>query len=40
MPDTEMLGGGTLRSGIMVNTKEGGLIHYPPGTEQSLSKLN
>ena len=28
-PDVEMLGGGTLSSGVMIETKEAGLIHYP-----------
>jgi hypothetical protein len=28
MPDVEMLGGGTLSSGVMVETVEAGLIHY------------
>ena len=32
MPSVEMLGGGTLDSGIMVNTAAAGLIHYPPGS--------
>ena len=27
-PTIEMLGGGTLSSGVMVNTKEAGLVHY------------
>ena len=29
MPTVEMLGGGTLSSGVMIETKEAGLIHYP-----------
>jgi hypothetical protein len=29
MPAVEMLGGGTLSSGVMIETKEAGLIHYP-----------
>ncbi|MGH6614031.1 hypothetical protein [Sphingomonas sp.] len=28
-PETEMLGGGTLSSGVMIHTAEAGLIHYP-----------
>lgn len=32
MPMVEMLGGGTLSSGVMIHTKEGGLIHYEAGT--------
>jgi len=28
MPDVEMLGGGTLSSGVMIDTIEAGLIHY------------
>lgn len=28
MPHVEMLGGGTLSSGVMVRTAEAGLIHY------------
>lgn len=31
MPNVEMIGGGTLSSGIMVNTTEAGLIHYEQG---------
>jgi hypothetical protein len=29
MPDVEMLGGGKLNSGVMIDTEEAGLIHYP-----------
>jgi hypothetical protein len=29
MPTVEMLGGGTLSSGVMIDTKEAGLVHYP-----------
>jgi hypothetical protein len=32
MPTVEMLGGGTLSSGVLVETKEAGLIHYESGT--------
>lgn len=32
MPTKEMLGGGTLSSGIMVKTTEIGLVHYEDGT--------
>ncbi|WP_349961200.1 hypothetical protein [Rhizobium sp. ZPR3] len=32
MPDAKMIGGGTLSSGIMINTTEAGLIHYQEGT--------
>lgn len=28
MPDVEMLGGGKLNSGIMIETEEAGLVHY------------
>ena len=28
MPDVEMLGGGTLSSGVMIETVEAGLVHY------------
>jgi hypothetical protein len=28
MPDVEMLGGGALSSGIMIETIEAGLVHY------------
>ena len=31
VPTVEMLGGGTLSSGVMVETKEAGLIHYESG---------
>lgn len=31
LPEVEMLGGGTLSSGVMVNTLEAGLVHYPDG---------
>lgn len=31
MPEVEMLGGGKLDSGIMVETAEAGLVHYPSG---------
>ena len=31
MPDVEMIGGGTLSSGIMVDTTDAGLIHYEEG---------
>ncbi|MEI9403678.1 hypothetical protein [Mesorhizobium argentiipisi] len=31
MPTTEMLGGGTLSSGVMIETAEAGLIHYVDG---------
>lgn len=27
-PDVEMLGGGTLSSGVMIRTQEAGIIHY------------
>lgn len=27
-PDVEMLGGGTLSSGVMIKTVEAGLVHY------------
>ena len=33
MPDVEMLGGGTLSSGVMIKTEEAGLIHYPDEDE-------
>ncbi len=36
MPEVEMIGGGTLSSGIMVNTTEAGLIHYDEGNEHIL----
>lgn len=29
MPGVEMLGGGSLSTGVMINTLEAGLIHYP-----------
>lgn len=29
MPTVEMLGGGTLSCGVMIETDEAGLIHYP-----------
>lgn len=29
MPDVEMLGGGKLDSGVMIDTEEAGLVHYP-----------
>lgn len=32
LPTVEMLGGGIMSSGIMVNTAEAGLIHYEPGS--------
>jgi len=32
MPDAEMVGGGTLSSGIVINTAEAGLIHYEEGS--------
>jgi hypothetical protein len=35
-PDAEMIGGGTLSSGIMVNTTEAGLIHYEQGSAHIL----
>lgn len=28
MPTVEMLGGGTLSSGVMIETEEAGLVHY------------
>lgn len=28
MPDVEMLGGGKLSSGVMIETEEAGLVHY------------
>jgi len=28
MPTVEMLGGGTLSSGVMIETEEVGLVHY------------
>ena len=28
VPDVEMIGGGTLSRGVMINTTEAGLIHY------------
>jgi hypothetical protein len=28
MPSVEMLGGGTLSSGVMIETVEAGLVHY------------
>lgn len=28
MPTDEMLGGGTLSSGVMIETEEAGLVHY------------
>lgn len=31
-PTIEMIGGGTLSSGVMILTKEAGLIHYEAGT--------
>jgi len=33
MPTVEMLGGGTLSSGVMVDTVEAGLVHYGSGTD-------
>ena len=30
-PDVEMLGGGFLSSGVMIETQQAGLIHYEPG---------
>ena len=33
MPTVEMLGGGTLSSGVMIETKEAGLVHYPQEDE-------
>lgn len=32
VPDAELVGGGRLMSGVMVNTEEAGLIHYDSGT--------
>lgn len=32
MPTVEMLGGGTLSSGVMVDTVKAGLVHYGSGT--------
>lgn len=32
MPTTEMLGGGTLSSGVMIETVEAGMIHYVEGS--------
>ncbi|PWJ85107.1 hypothetical protein C8D77_12923 [Mesorhizobium loti] len=32
MPTTEMLGGGTLSSGVMIETAEAGMIHYVEGS--------
>lgn len=32
IPTVEMLGGGTLTSGVMVDTEEAGLVHYAAGT--------
>jgi hypothetical protein len=31
-PTTEMLGGGTLSSGVMIKTAEAGMIHYMEGS--------
>lgn len=36
MPDVEMIGGGTLSSGIMIKTTEAGLIYYEQGSEHIL----
>jgi hypothetical protein len=33
-PTVEMIGGGTLSSGVMILTKEAGLVHYEAGTAQ------
>ena len=32
MPTVELLGGGTLSSGIMIDTVEAGLVHYVEGS--------
>jgi hypothetical protein len=32
LPGVEMLGGGTLDSGVMINTVEAGLVYYEPGS--------
>jgi len=32
MPTAQMVGGGTLSSGVMIHTEEAGLIHYKNGT--------
>lgn len=32
MPTAEIVGGGTLSSGVMIHTNEAGLIHYQVGT--------
>jgi hypothetical protein len=32
MPTIELPGGGTLSSGVLVETKEAGLVHYESGT--------
>ena len=32
-PIVEMLGGGTLSSGVMIKTEEAGLVHYPQEDE-------
>lgn len=36
IPGAEMIGGGTLSSGIMVKTTEAGLIHYEQGSAHIL----
>ena len=33
IPTVEMSGGGTLSSGVMVDTVEAGLVHYGGGTD-------
>jgi hypothetical protein len=33
MPAVELLGGGKLDSGVMVDTQEAGLVHYPEEDE-------
>ncbi|WP_156840365.1 hypothetical protein [Novosphingobium aquimarinum] len=33
MPEAEMIGGGKLNSGVMIDTVEAGLVHYPEMTE-------
>ena len=38
MPDVEMLGGGKLNSGVMIETEEAGLVHYEDEGSGDISK--
>ena len=40
MPDVEMLGGGKLNSGVMIETEEAGLVHYEEGSGDISKRLS